>query len=93
MISKYLSEGRDNARPARYLCDLLNLSPRELSRAIERERRAGIPICAASGKNPGYFLAANQEEMQLYCRSLWRRAGEILKTRRACEKTIESLPL
>lgn len=92
MICDYLSEGAENARTGRELCDMLKITPRELTIAIERERRQGKPICAATGRTPGYFLAANQNEMQAYCRSLWRRAGEIHKTRRACMDTMESLP-
>ena len=92
MIFEILSEGANNARTGRELCELLNITARDLTAAIERERRAGKPICAATGKTPGYYLAANQAEMQRYCRSLWHRAGEIHKTRRACLKTLEDLP-
>jgi len=92
MIYEVLSEGADKARTGRDICSELNITARELTQAVELERRAGHPICAATGKRPGYFLAANQEEMQRYCKSLWRRAGEIFKTRRACLATIETLP-
>ena len=92
MVYEMLSEGAENARTARELCGMLNITARELTQAIERERRGGKPICAATGKKPGYFLAANQEEMQRYCRSLWRRAGEIHKTRRACLRSMTDLP-
>ena len=92
MIYEILLEGAENARTGKELCKALNITPRELTVAIERERRTGRPICAATGKTPGYFLAANREEMQRYCGSLYRRAGEIFKTRRACLKTIEELP-
>ena len=92
MVYEILREGAENARTGRDICCFLNLTPRELMAVIERERRAGAPICASTGKNPGYFLAANRAEMQLYCESLHRRAGEIYKTRRACLDTIEKLP-
>lgn len=92
MIAELLKEGRENARTGRKLCELLNITIRELTAGIERERRQGQPICASTGSNPGYFLAANKEEMQHYCNSLHKRAGEIHKTRRACIKTIENLP-
>ena len=92
MIAEILFTGRENARTGKALCVLLNLTMRELTQGIERERRQGQPICASTGSNPGYFLAANKDEMQRYCSSLQRRAGEIHKTRRACIKTIEQLP-
>lgn len=92
MIFEILTEGAENARTGKEICKLLNITARDLTLAIERERRAGKPICAATGSNPGYFLAANQEEMQRYCNSLMHRAGEIHKTRRACIKTMAKLP-
>lgn len=92
MIHELLSAGAENARTGREICGLLDISPRELTAAIERERRAGKPICAATGSNPGYFLAANKEEMERYCNSLFHRAGEIHKTRKACLQAMESLP-
>ena len=92
MIHEYLSIGQENARTGRELCDLLRITPRDLTAAIERERRAGQPICASTGSPAGYFLAANRQEMERYCCSLRRRAGEIHKTRRACLRSLETLP-
>ena len=71
---------------------MLGCTIRELTIAIERERRAGVPICAHSGSNPGYYLAASKEEMQEYCDSLAHRAGELDKTRTACIETLPKLP-
>lgn len=92
MIYEVLSEGAGNAQTARFLCDMLNIKKRDLTRAIEKERREGHPICAATGAHPGYFLAATQEEMLEYCGRLFHRAGEIFKTRRACLATLRTLP-
>ena len=92
MIHEVLSEGAGNAQTARFLCDMLNIKKRDLTRAIERERREGHPICAATGAHPGYFLAATKEEMLDYCSRLYHRAGEIFKTRRACLATVNELP-
>lgn len=92
MIYETLLEGAENAQTGKELCKQLNLSARDLTIAIERERRQGRPICASTGRHPGYFLAATREEMQAYCESLSRRAGEIHRTRRACAKTLSALP-
>lgn len=92
MIADILTPGKDNALTGHAICELLHITMRDLTAAIERERREGQPICASNGNNPGYYLAANKGEMQHYCDSLHRRAGEIHKTRRACIKTIEHLP-
>lgn len=93
MIFELLAEGAENARTGKEICGRLNITARDLTAAIERERRQGKPICASTGSNPGYFLAANQQEMQRYCNSLMHRAGEIHKTRQACIKAMENLPL
>lgn len=92
MIHEILAEGADNALTGREICRILGINPRDLTQAIERERRQGKPICASTGSTPGYYLAANQQEMQAYCNSLLHRAGEIHATRRACLKTLDSLP-
>ena len=93
MIYEMLSEGAENARTGKEICKQLKITARDLTAAVEQERRQGRPICASNGSTPGYFLAANQDEMQSYCRRLLHRAGEIHKTRSACIKTINKLPL
>ena len=92
-ISDYLQTGEKNAQSAKELCTLLNLDHRELTAAIERERREGSPICASSSNGAaGYYLAGSKEEMQDYCKRLNHRAGEIHKTRKACLNTLDKLP-
>lgn len=94
MIYEHLFEGAENARTGKEICKALKITARELTAAVEMERRQGKPICASTDpKTPGYFLAASQTEMQRYCESLRHRAGEIHKTRRACMKAIEDLPI
>lgn len=93
MIYEVLSTGAENAKPGREICRELNITARELTLTVERERRHGKPICASTRNPPGYFIAANQEEMELYCRSLLRRAEEIIKTSESCIETMENLPI
>lgn len=93
MIAEILKKGEQNARTGREICSALNLNPRELTKQIARERRAGKPICAkCKGRPQGYFLAADKEEMRTYINQLHHRAGEIYKTRRACIKAAANLP-
>ena len=93
MIQEILPEGKENAVKGREIMALLDINGRELMAAVEAERRAGAPICASTdNKNGGYFLAANKREMQEYCQSLYRRGGNLFKTRRACMATLDSLP-
>lgn len=93
MINEILLTGAENATSGTDICSMLHISKRELTATVERERRDGHPICASTdAKNPGYYLAANKDEMQRYCNSLFHRAGEIHKTRRACLGTMDKLP-
>ncbi len=92
MVYEILLTGKHNAQTSKEICKLLNITTRELTSLIERERRAGKPICASTGAQSGYYIAASQDEMERYCRSLYHRAGEIFKTRRACMATIDQLP-
>ncbi len=92
MIYEILLEGAENAQTGRTICNMLNITARDLTIAVERERREGKPICASTGANPGYYIPEYREEMAAFCRSLNRRAGEIQKTRRACLKTLDGLP-
>lgn len=91
-VFEILRTGSENATDGGDLCRLLGLRRRDLSRIVEAERRAGVPICANTTGAPGYYLAASREEMEAYCRSLEGRAEELLKTLRACRKTAASLP-
>lgn len=92
MIQEILLPGAENALTGREICKLLHITARDLTQAVERERREGAPICASTGNRPGYYLAADRREMDRYCRSLFHRAGEIHKTRKACIKTMAQLP-
>jgi len=92
MIHELLHEGEPNAITGREICEVLHINMRQLTIAVESERRAGFPICAATGRTPGYYLAATREEMERYGRALHHRAGEIYKTRRACLKAARKLP-
>lgn len=83
MISDILAEGRENARTGAELAQFLNCNVREITAQIERERRQGQPICAATGEKPGYFLAKNDQELEDYCNQLKSRAIEIFTTRKA----------
>lgn len=57
-VADFLPHGAANAVDGRSLATAMGFkSVRELSKRIERERRAGQPICAAvSGEHRGYFI-------------------------------------
>lgn len=91
MIHELLAEGAENARTGRDLATVLQCSLRDITEQIERERRDGKPICAASGDNPGYYLAADADELQSYCDRLKGRAIELFKTRQALVNVLRQL--
>ncbi len=86
-LADYLGTGRESARTARELSGALGVSWRDISAAVERERRAGAPICAATGDPKGYYLAKDAAEMEEYARSLTKRAGRVDATRDAVAAT------
>ena len=83
-VSDFLSRGRENAVPLRHLKKLLEVDGRTVRLMIERERRAGIPICADNAT--GYYLPSTADEKDACVRSMRHRAGEIMKTARAIER-------
>lgn len=80
-ISEILPTGKENAITAKDLSSILGISTREVSRKIEEERRKGTPICASCYQYKGYYLAADDDELQEYCKRLRHRETEIAKTR------------
>lgn len=94
MISEHLEHGATHAITAKELSKALGIDRRMLAKAIEQERRQGIPICASTdAAKPGYYLAANQAEFDAYTHQLWKRAGEIHKTRRMLMDNCKALPV
>jgi len=83
-VANLLRHGADYATSARELAAFLNWPPRMVTRQIERERRAGIPICANSA---GYFLPSSDVERDFYIASLAHREAEIRRTRAAVAAT------
>lgn len=92
MISELLARGKENAIPARELAAVLNCDIRTVAELVQKERREGKPICAMCRGRSGYYLAANQDELDGYCKGLFKRAGELHKTRRALVKVLDTLP-
>lgn len=83
IVSELLLHGQQNAVPRRELENLTGWSGRMVRLAIERERRAGIPILSDNAS--GYFLPGNSAERAQFVRSMRNRAEEILKTAQAVE--------
>ena len=89
-VAAVLPEGKRNARPGREIASLLGLrSVRELTQAVERERRCGVPVCASNDSAaPGYFMPKSPEELAEYLSSLRRRLRAVGRTETALEETL-----
>ena len=93
MIADILFKGAEHPTTAKALCRLTGFGHRELTAQIERERRQGQPICAScDNTRPGYYLAADRNEMQRYCGRLSHRLKEIAETLQGCRSSLEQLP-
>lgn len=93
MIHEVLMTGADNPTTGKELAEMFSCSIRDITEQIQNERRQGHPICSkCDGRNAGYYMAADREELQDYCKRLHKRAGEIHKTRRHLLKAMETMP-
>lgn len=91
MIYEVLGKGQAAAKTCNEIAKLLNLSARQVTAAIQKERAGGKPICAATGINPGYYIPETAADMIQYCKQLKHREMEIERTRRACSRFIKTL--
>ena len=91
-VCDFLLSGAEHALDAKTLARLLECDRRSVTQRIERERRRGMPICAAvDGVNRGYYLAADADELARYVRALDRRISEVKKTHAACRRTLDAM--
>ena len=90
-IADILGTGKQNAVTGATLADRLGCSTRELAAAIERERRAGAPICASQSRPMGFYLAADEYELAEYCQQVKSRAINLFKTRQALVKVLKDI--
>lgn len=82
-IYEMLGTGEGQAKTARELCAALGMRPRELTKAIERERRRGFVICAGCGPNKGYYRPGDRREAETYLSRLDHRIAQVKLTRDA----------
>ena len=92
MVFEHLATGRDNAVKAKDLAEQLGCSTREITKAVQTERRQGYPICVShDGKSGGYYLASTTQELESTCNRLRHRAGEIYATRKHLLETLDKM--
>ena len=80
-IVDFLLFGRENALTGRDLARVSGRPQRTISKAVERARRHGAPICASTDETPGYYLELDSQEVMSFINaSLLHRADEIRLT-------------
>lgn len=92
-ISSFLGRGKSSAVTGKELAGRLGLGDlREVSRLVEKERNAFVPICATCDpSNPGYFLPADIAELSEYNKILIRRIKAVSRTQKAIEAALEKM--
>lgn len=87
MIYGLLGTGKDAALTASELSQLVNLTPREVTRLIEKERQSGRIICAGNG---GYYRPASSSDAALYLRSRILRTKTIARGTEAMQGALDT---
>lgn len=85
-ISDYLHEGAENGLKLSELVQLTHMDERTLRRAINTERKMGIPIVTDCVN--GYFIAKNEHDLIRFRHSMQHRAGEIMRIVQATDDLI-----
>lgn len=92
MIRDFIMQGAENAQTGAELAARLHCSRREISDMVRRARLDGVAIVGdCASENKGYYVADTAEEVERFCASLYRRAGEIHRTRRALLDTAQRM--
>ena len=86
-LAALLPRDRGAALTTRQLARITGQQPREITRRVCAERRAGAPILSDPGA--GFWLAADADELRRCAAQLHRRAGEIHRTARALEQAMK----
>lgn len=90
MIYEALNVGKENARSAKELADILEVDEQSIPALVKRERDEGCIICSGrSGGFPGYYRPANREELKQYCDKLKHTASELIKEITRCARAMQ----
>jgi len=81
--------GRRNAATAQSLADILGWDVRHVRAEIERLRGGGVPICAATSEEAGYFMPESDSEMRSYAKQFEGRIKRMQKSAQVFIKWLE----
>jgi hypothetical protein len=92
MATDFIGVGRRYATTAERLSAVCGLSTREVTKQIEKARKAGVPVCASCAADGlGYFIADDPSDLALYLRSLDRRLSSMRLTRQRLQNTLDEM--
>lgn len=83
-----LGIGADNAVSRSMLASMLGTSERDIRRLVNRERRAGLPICSDT-ERAGYFRPATLADVERFARSMERRARHTAQVAEAARRYLD----
>lgn len=89
ILRKNKAIGREQAMTINELCIAARTTPREITKAIEEERKSGVLICSKMEGKGGYFMPANDVEVREQYESLQRRIKAQAITIRAFRRYME----
>lgn len=87
-IGSVLGVGASNAIPAMQLAELFGSDVRMVREAVQRERLAGVPICAEGN---GYFLPGDVSELVRFSRCISHRARETQRVADAIGRALDQM--
>lgn len=91
-LEKIIPVGRSSALTARQLADLLETTPREITRSIEAQRRRGMAICSSvDADSGGYYIAGSADELSSYIAERERRTRNIRAGTDALRETLRKM--
>lgn len=88
-IYDLLPEGKENAISTAELCGIVSVTPRELQKMIERERRYGALILSST--KGGYFKSNDRAELSEFVRTLNNRARNTIASLQGAKDALDRL--
>lgn len=90
-LRDYIPLGPESPVTGAVLAKMLDSTPREIAKRIQKLRCAGVPICASTGETPGYYIAEDASQLEEYLRSLKGRLHEITATATALGNVLDKM--
>lgn len=90
-IVDFIPVGRENALSARQLAEMLDTQTRVVTRSIEAARRRGVPICARSDAEGGYYRPRDADELSAYLARRNHRARTVARATMAMTDTLDAM--